>query len=123
MEFFLQVLKKDSAPAGKSSKKLSGCIVESLGAIAQQGGKNSVQALVDLTRHEDPEICAHAVSELSVAFWHRPNEISDAALRRIYELTHDKHPGTAESALSALRSLADVGCRRAEKYFTSESNK
>jgi HEAT repeat protein len=121
--FFLPVLKKDSQLAGKSGGKLSNRIVESLGAIAQQGGKQSVEALVELTRHNDPEICAHAVSELSVAFWHRPNEISEAALQRIYELTHDRHAGTAESALSALQSLADVGCRRAEKFFTSESNK
>jgi hypothetical protein len=33
------------------------------------------------------------------------------------------HEDTAESALSALQSLADVGCRRAEKYFTPKSKK
>ncbi len=60
---------------------MSKWIIESLGAIAQQGGTRSLKALLELATHDDPEIQAQALSELSVAYWHRPNEIEDSTLR------------------------------------------
>jgi hypothetical protein len=98
---------------------MSQWIIESLGAIAQQGGSRSLDALVELVTHDDPEIQAQALSELSVAYWHRPNEVSDSVLERIYVLTTHPEAIVAESALAALQNLADVGCRRAEAYFAS----
>ena len=118
VDFFLPIVREAGQSVARE-RKLRKWIVESLGAIAQQGGERSVEALVGLTHHSDPEICSHALSELSVAYWHRPNEITDSILGRIYELTRDRHHSIAESALSALQSLADVGCRRAENLFTS----
>lgn len=128
VDFFLPVLitcyANEASREGKGSRnaeKMSKWIVESLGAIAQQGGKRSVEALLKLAGHQDPDIQAQAVSELSVAYWHRPNEVDDATLEKIYELTTHQNPAIAESALSALQNLADVGCVRAESYFvTSE---
>jgi HEAT repeat protein len=93
-------------------------IIESLGAIAQQGGIQSLNALVELTDHPDPEIKAQALSEISIAFWHRPNDVEDSILEKIYELTNHPDPIVAESALSALQNLADVGCSGAENYFS-----
>ncbi len=116
-EFFLPILKSSESNA---SIRMLKWIVESLGAIAQQGGTRSTAALLETTEHSNPELRAHALLELSVAFWHRPNEIPEATLKRIYVLTRDRHPVVAESALSALQSLADVGCRRAEKLFSSQ---
>jgi HEAT repeat protein len=120
VDFFLPVLK--SSRSDKSMGKLPGWIVESLGAIAQQGGARSMEALLELIQHRDPEIQSRAISELSVAYWHRPNEISRSAVQLIHDLTHDRSSIVAESALAALQSLADVGCRCAEALFSAQEN-
>jgi HEAT repeat protein len=127
VDFFLPTLKSccatkasgESKGASRNAGRMSKWIIESLGAIAQQGGGRSLQALRELTGHNDAEIQAQALSELSVAYWHRPNEIEDSTLEQIYELT--KHPDSivAESAVAALQNLADVGCLRAEELFAS----
>jgi HEAT repeat protein len=126
VDFFLPALKSccaassDSAGKGaRNARKMSQWIIESLGSIAQQGGGRSLAALVELTSHDDPEIQACALSELSVAYWHRPHEISDSTLKQIIKLTNHPETIVAESALAALQNLADVGCRRAEKFFSS----
>jgi HEAT repeat protein len=118
VDFFLPLLKSCGQAKGSKTAKW---IVESLGSIAQQGGGQSLGALVQLTYHSEPEIQALALSEISVAFWHRPNEIDESILARIYELMSDRSPVVAESALAALQSLADVGCRSAEKLFPEEN--
>ncbi len=120
VEFFLPMLKDPSKD--RRAAKLPQWIVESLGRIAQQGGERSLDALLELTWHPDPEIQAQALAELSVAYWHRPNEIADSTLERICELTHDSNRSIAESALEALQNLADVGCRRAERLFANEDS-
>jgi HEAT repeat protein len=109
----------ESKGASRNAGRMSKWIIESLGAIAQQGGSRSLEALLELATHNDPEVQAQALSELSVAYWHRPNDVDDSTLEKIYELT--KHPDSivAESALAALQNLADVGCRRAEELFAS----
>jgi HEAT repeat protein len=118
VDFFLPILRGGEGFRGAG--RIPHWIIESLGAIAQQGGVRSLDALMELARHRDPEVQAQAISELSVAYWHRPNEIGDSTLDLIYELTKDHNPTVAESALAALQSLADVGCRRAEKLFPSD---
>ncbi len=127
VDFFLPALKtccatkaSNEGKSAKSAVRMSQWIIESLGAIAQQGGGRSLDALIELAAHDDPEIQAQALSELSVAYWHRPNEVSDAVLAQIYELTTHPEAIVAESALAALQNLADVGCQRAEAYFSSE---
>lgn len=120
VDFFLPIIKKSEE--GKAKAKLHRWMVESLGAIAQQGGTRSLEALLELTLHKEPELQTQALSELSVAYWHRPNEIADSTLERIYELTRDRNPIVAESALAALQSLADVGCIRAEMLFSPKND-
>jgi HEAT repeat protein len=117
-DFFLPILRDREGNRGAG--KIPHWMVESLGAIAQQGGLRSLEALLELTKHGDPEVQAQAISELSVAYWHRPNEIEDSTLELIYELAKDRNSAVAESALAALQSLADVGCRRAEELFSSD---
>lgn len=116
VDFFLPVVKSPEKSA--EAARMRRWIVESLGAIAQQGGPRSLEALLEITNHEDGELQAQSVSELSVAFWHRPNEIDDSILERMCELAKDRNPVVAESAFAALQSLADVGCRRAERLFS-----
>ena len=127
VDFFLPTLKtccakkaaNESKGASRNAGRMSKWIIESLGAIAQQGGKRSLEALLELAMHPDPEIQAHALSELSVAYWHRPNEVENSTLERIYQLTTHHEAIVADSALAALQNLADVGCRRAEEFFAS----
>jgi HEAT repeat protein len=126
VDFFLPALRTCCATKAshegknaRSAGRMSQWIIESLGAIAQQGGSQSLDALIELVTHDDPEIQAQALSELSVAYWHRPNEVSDSVLEKIYDLTTHPEAIVAESALAALQNLADVGCSRAEAYFTS----
>ncbi len=127
VDFFLPTLKTCCARkaadarkgAGKIAARMGKWIIESLGTIAQQGGQQSLQALVELTAHPDPEIKAQALSEISVAYWHRPNEVDDSTLNKIYQLTTHPESIVSESALSALQNLADVGCGRAETFFSS----
>jgi HEAT repeat protein len=127
VDFFLPALKTcctakaagEGRGAGRNAGRMSKWIIESLGAIAQQGGGRSLQALTELATNDDPEIQAQALSELSVAYWHRPNEIDDRTLEKIYQLTTHHEALVAESALAALQNLADVGCLRAEKYFAA----
>jgi HEAT repeat protein len=130
VDFFLPILKTccatKAAAEGKGASrnagrmsKMSNWIIESMGAIAQQGGNRSLEALIELTAHDDPEIQALALSELSVAYWHRPNEIDDSILNKIFELTAHHEHIVAESALAALQNLADVGCLRAEAFFAA----
>jgi len=118
VDFFLPILKQSDAAVPGCMLKW---IVESLGAIAQQGGSRSLQALLEIMQHKNPELRAHALLELSVAYWHRPNEIEDKTLDLIHRLTNDKNSVVSESAVSALQSLADVGCRRAEKLFLRQN--
>jgi HEAT repeat protein len=118
VDFFLPLLKGCEEV---KSARIARWIIESLGSIAQQGGSRSLEALVEITHHTDPELKALAVSEISVAHWHRPNEIDEVVLGRICELTTDPSPMVVESAVAALQSLADVGCRRAEELFPDEN--
>jgi hypothetical protein len=118
IDFFLPLLKSCEQARGA---KMAKWIIESLGSIAQQGGIRSLDALVQLTYHSDPELQALALSEISVAFWHRPNDIDESILARVCELTSNGNALVAESALAALQSLADVGCRSAEKLFPAEN--
>jgi HEAT repeat protein len=118
VEFFLPIL-RGSEPA---NAKLQKWIVESLGAIAQQGGSRSLGALLEMTEHRSPELRCLALSELAVAYWHRPNEIAEATLDRIYTLTTDRNAVVAESAVAALQNLADVGCKRAEEIFSNQEH-
>ena len=127
VDFFLPTLKNccatkssgESKGASRNAGRMSKWIIESLGSIAQQGGTRSLEALLELAIHNDPEIQAQALSELSVAYWHRPNDVSDSTLQKIYDLTTHHEAIVAESAVAALQNLADVGCRRAEAFFAS----
>ena len=119
VEFFMPFLRQ--MPAGKAALRMRRLVVESLGIIAQRGGEVSTSALLELTSNEDPQLRAQAISELSVAYWHRPNDIPETMLNRLCEMTHDRDAAVAESALAALQSLADVGCQRAERLFCKDS--
>jgi len=125
VDFLLSALKsfreakaaRENAGKGKINDGMIKSIIEALCYVAQQGGANARAALTELITHSDPEIQAPALLELSVVYWHHPNDISDNLLQNIYDLTVSENALVAESALSALQNLADAGCRRAEDFF------
>ena len=109
---------EDSREQGRESFKVQKWVLESLGTIAQQGGEKCLGALLDLAQHVDPVVRAQAITEISGAYWHRPNEIPEEALRKLQELTQEQNESVADSALAALQELADVGCRGAESFLS-----
>jgi HEAT repeat protein len=121
VDFFLPELLNPRGPAGggrkSSNSRMRRWIIGAIGAIAQQGRPRSLAALAELATNEDPEIQVMALAELSGAYWHRPNDISNKELRDIYDLTASDNPAVAEAALAVLQNFADVGCTRAEALF------
>jgi HEAT repeat protein len=119
VEFFMPAL--NVPPKNRQERQIQRWMLEALGSIAQQGGEASMAALLELaTQHQVAELRAQAIMELSVAYWHRPNKIPARVLDRLCESTRDQDTVVSESAIAALRSLADVGCRRAEMLFSDE---
>ncbi|MBI4445170.1 MAG: hypothetical protein HY645_04610 [Acidobacteria bacterium] len=102
---------------GLRRKKL---VISALGALAQQGSKKAEEALSVFMEEKNASLRAHALGELSVAYWHRPNKIPQGVLDRIAALAEERSREVREAALSALSNLADLGCSRAERLFQAE---
>lgn len=121
VDFFLPELLnlRQAAAVGRNKKddEMCRCIIGAIGAVAQQGRPRSLATLAELATSEDPQIQVMALAELSGAYWHRPNDISDDALSDIYGMTAIGNRTVAEAALAVLQNLADVGCKRAEALF------
>ena len=124
VDFLLPELMKNCEPADGGKKSgdagIRRWIIGAIGAIAQQGRPRSLAALVELAVNEDQGIQIMALAELSGAYWHRPNDISDEVLREVYGLTAGGKSAVAKAALAVLQNLADVGCMRAEALFRRE---
>lgn len=110
-------------PGDPFEKRRKELVVEALGAIAQQGEEKALEVLVKLLEDSDPSIRVSIIPEISVAFWHRPNEISDVVFNKLVQLTRDKNPSICYTAFLELKTLSDLGCRKAaalripDKYF------
>jgi HEAT repeat protein len=93
-------------------------IIESLESIARQGGGIALRKLVECLDHDDFLIRATAVTSISGAFWHRPNELPEEIFNRLLELLNDRDLYVQYSLISALENLADIGCERAADLFS-----
>lgn len=105
-------------PGDRFRRKRRLIIVEVLGAIAQQGGERALHHLVDLMEHQDFMVRANAVTNISLAFWHRPNDLPREIFDRMLTLFKDSDLYVQYSLLSALENLDDVGCRLASDLFS-----
>jgi HEAT repeat protein len=90
-------------------------LVECLGHIAQHGGPAALETLLELASGEDAELCIHAIPEIAVAYWHRPNAIPKKTLRLLLDRLHDEVGGVRAAAHGALETLAHLGCIAAER--------
>ena len=90
-------------------------ILSAAGHIAQQGGTEAIEFLKEYLTSEDRSLRAHALTEMSVAYWHRPNEIPDDVLQTLFRMTRDRWKDVKSAAISAVADLASLGCVRAEQ--------
>ena len=100
----------------KKRKKL---ILSSAAYVAQQGGLRAVEFIKQYLFSNDPSLRAHALTELSIAYWHRPNQIPDDVLESFFRLARDRNSEVRAAAVSSLANLADLGCKKAEEFFTT----
>jgi len=94
-------------------------VLSAIGNIAQQGSMLGVKELTRLMRNKDTELRAHAVNELAVAFWHRPNDLPDTVLQQMLSLTRDGAQTVRNAAFWSLSDLADLGCSGARQHLRS----
>ena len=92
-------------------------ILSAAGYIAQQGGRQALEFLKEFLTGEDQEMRAHALNELAVAYWHRPNEVPDDILYALFLLMRDVSAEVRSAAIASITNLADLGCSRAEQYL------
>jgi len=92
-------------------------VLSAMGNLAQQGKVLAVKELTRLMRDEDSLLRAQAVTEMAVAFWHRPNELPETVLHEVVALTRDPSGEVQMAAVDALSDLARLGCQAVEQYL------
>ena len=102
---------------GNSDSRRRRWVLSAIGQLAQQGSMLGVKELTRLMRSKESAVCAQAVAELAVAYWHRPNELPDTVLQEMASLIQDTRSEVGKAALSTLSDLADLGCRTAEQHL------
>lgn len=100
-------------------KKRQKLILSSAAYVAQQGGCQAVEFIKEYLSSNDPSLRAHTLTELSIAYWHRPNQIPNDVLESLFSLARDRHSEVRTAAVSSLANLADLGCKRAEDFFNT----
>ncbi|GAB4245300.1 MAG: hypothetical protein Kow00109_21300 [Acidobacteriota bacterium] len=94
-------------------------ITAALGQQAQQEVEAAERALADLVRTGPAPLQALAVTELAIAFWHRPQGIPMEYLELLAETARDPRAEVASSAREALTSLSRIGSAPAEAVLAS----
>ena len=97
-------------------------VLSALGLLAQQGSESAVGELLTLAAREDSDRQAQAVTELSVAYWHRAHQVPDRVLNTMYGMTQAGADEVRKAAVAALSTLANLGCRRADGYFSAPAS-
>ncbi|MBI1746112.1 MAG: HEAT repeat domain-containing protein [Acidobacteria bacterium] len=96
-------------------------VVEALGMIAQQGGNKALNLLVDLLSAKTPALQLTSITEISVAFWHRPNEIPGHVFSQLVALSTSRNAAVRVTAIAELETLANLGCAKAKSLLFSDS--
>ncbi|MBI2822339.1 MAG: HEAT repeat domain-containing protein [Acidobacteria bacterium] len=92
-------------------------ILSAAGCIAQQGGRQALELLKQHLFSGEHEMRAHCLNELSVAYWHRPNEIPDDIIEALLQCTGDLDDDVRLAAIASVANLAELGCTRARRHL------
>jgi HEAT repeat protein len=115
VEIIVEVYKVDSSV--DEVRPPAHLAIAALGQLAQQGVAAAEAELLKLMSDTSESVRIQAVTELSVAFWHRPNELPKRLLERIVELTTGDVSEVRMAAKAALSNLAQLGSVEAEKLL------
>jgi HEAT repeats len=102
-----------ATPRHRTDRELR--IIGSLGHIAQQGGTQAQELLMEMAAGRNTLRCVHAIPEIAVSFWHRPSDVPPKVLRLLLDRLDDPDVHVQEAAFGALENLADLGCLKAEQ--------
>lgn len=101
----------------KECKKVKVSVIESLGAMGQQGSEKAIKFLENLLDHKDSIIRANAITSITTAYWNRPNDIPEDLFNKLISKFDDTNYFVVYSLISALENLADIGCKKAMEIF------
>ncbi|HSR49943.1 MAG TPA: HEAT repeat domain-containing protein [Acidobacteriota bacterium] len=97
-------------------------VMLSLGTLALHGSKRAEDELTALLESGDDHERISALHELAGSYWSRPNEVPDPIIDQLAQLAdQSEDEDVSQAALAALRSLAEIGCTKAEAYFRTQS--
>jgi len=92
-------------------------VLAAIGCLAQQGCVTAVKELIGLMREEQGSLKGKVITELGVAYWHRPQELPETVLHEMISLTEDQDNEVRRASRSALSNLARLGCDAARAYL------
>jgi HEAT repeat protein len=86
-------------------------VISALGQLSQQGIDGAEEFLIELMNSGlDSRLTAHALTEILVAYWHRPSEITDQLCANIVEIASEGSKEVVKAATNSLFSLVQLGC-------------
>ena len=94
------------------------CVLSSLGSLAQQGSELAQVELNGFMKEGNVAIRVLAVTEIAAAYWHRATEVPSTVLDQVVSLAQAQPEEVRRAALSSLSTLANLGCREAEEFFS-----
>jgi len=117
VEIIVELYRLDSW-TDDSSPQRAHLAIAALGQLAQQGVIAAEDELLQLMADPSEAVRIQAVTELSVAFWHRPKEIPERLLSKILALATEDTDEVRMAAKASLSNLAQLGSAAAEKLLS-----
>jgi HEAT repeat protein len=117
VEIIVEIYKMDTAEDDLGPHRAH-LAIAALGQLAQQGVTAAEDELLQLMANSSEAVRIQSVTELSVAFWHRPNAIPERLLSRIVTLASEDSSEVKMAARASLSNLAQLGSKSAEELLT-----
>lgn len=95
-------------------------VATSFGILLQFDVEEALGPLLRLSGSSAASVRGHAVTELGVAYWHRPRTTPACVLKRMRALVEDPSPQVRNAALASLYNLAELGCAEARQFFRKD---
>jgi len=121
VEIIVELYKLDSS-SGDLRPQRAHLAIAALGQLAQQGVTAAEDKLLELMADASEIVRIQSVTELSVAFWHRPKEIPEKLLDRILVLAREDTSEVQMAAKASLSNLAQLGSSAAEELLARSNH-